>query len=118
MWPFPTIFCSTTWILGVQKIGSELSIPQGWRIFNCWKRSWLISWILTWVPIFKRGLRCWISRQWFANADLDKQASAIATGLKTDNKIDVKSDKEIIALIAYLQRIGKDIKLEPKTAIQ
>ena len=54
----------------------------------------------------------------FANADLDKQASAIATGLKTDNKIDVKSDKEIIALIAYLQRIGKDIKLEPKTAIQ
>ena len=56
--------------------------------------------------------------QWFANADLDKQASAIATGLKTDNKIDVKSDKEIIALIAYLQRIGKDIKLEPKTAIQ
>ncbi len=53
-----------------------------------------------------------------ANADLDKQASAIATGLKTDNKIDVKSDKEIIALIAYLQRIGKDIKLEPKTAIQ
>ena len=54
----------------------------------------------------------------FANADLDKQASAIATGLKTDNKIDVKSDKEIIALIAYLQRIGKDIKLEPKIAIQ
>ncbi len=54
----------------------------------------------------------------FANADLDKQASAIATGLKTDNKIDVKSDKEIIALIAYLQRIGKDIKLEPKTAIR
>ncbi len=53
-----------------------------------------------------------------ANADLDKQASAIATGLKTDNKIDVKSDKEIIALIAYLQRIGKDIKLEPKIAIQ
>ncbi|MFM2191520.1 MAG: hypothetical protein RLZZ118_477 [Bacteroidota bacterium] len=54
----------------------------------------------------------------FANADLDTQASAIATGLKTDNKIDVKSDKEIIALIAYLQRIGKDIKLEPKIAIQ
>ncbi|MBK8722286.1 MAG: cytochrome-c oxidase, cbb3-type subunit I [Saprospiraceae bacterium] len=48
-----------------------------------------------------------------ANDDLEKQAKTIADGLK-ENKIDVMSDKEIIALIAYLQRLGKDIKLENK----
>jgi cytochrome c oxidase cbb3-type subunit I/II len=49
-----------------------------------------------------------------ANADLIKQADAIAANLKKDN-ITIKSDKEIIALIAYLQRIGTDIKLSGKT---
>ena len=48
-----------------------------------------------------------------ANDDLEKQAKTIADGLK-ENKIDVMSDKEIIAMIAYLQRLGKDIKLENK----
>jgi len=48
-----------------------------------------------------------------ANDDLEKQAKKIADGLK-ENKIEVMSDKEIIALIAYLQRLGKDIKLENK----
>ncbi len=43
--------------------------------------------------------------------DLEKQAKGIANGLK-ENKIDIQPDKEIIAIIAYLQRIGKDIKLE------
>jgi cytochrome c oxidase cbb3-type subunit I/II len=45
----------------------------------------------------------------FANDDLDKQAKAIATDLK-ENKVEVKSDREIIAIIAYLQRLGTDIK--------
>ncbi|RYY36794.1 MAG: cytochrome-c oxidase, cbb3-type subunit II, partial [Sphingobacteriaceae bacterium] len=49
-----------------------------------------------------------------ANADLDKQAQAIADNLAKD-KIKVKSDKEIIAIIAYLQRLGTDIKAS-KTA--
>jgi cytochrome c oxidase cbb3-type subunit I/II len=40
--------------------------------------------------------------------DLQKQAEEIATTLKA-NGIEVKSDKEIIALIAYLQRLGTDI---------
>jgi cytochrome c oxidase cbb3-type subunit I/II len=44
-----------------------------------------------------------------ANADLDKQAREIAADLRA-NKIDVKSDREIIAIIAYLQRLGTDIK--------
>jgi cytochrome c oxidase cbb3-type subunit I/II len=48
-----------------------------------------------------------------ANQDLEKQAMQITKGLK-ENKIEIASDKEIIALIAYLQRIGTDIKLEPK----
>lgn len=44
-----------------------------------------------------------------ANKDLDKQAKAIAQDLQKNN-IKVKSDKEIVALIAYLQRLGTDIK--------
>ena len=31
------------------------------------------------------------------------------------DKIEIKSNKEIVALIAYLQRIGTDIKLEQKS---
>lgn len=49
-----------------------------------------------------------------ANADLEKQASQITATLKADG-IEVSEDAEIIALIAYLQRLGKDIKGE-KTA--
>jgi cytochrome c oxidase cbb3-type subunit I/II len=49
-----------------------------------------------------------------ANEDLMAQADKIAATLKTD-KIEISSKKEIIALIAYLQRMGKDIKAEPKT---
>ncbi|RVU02842.1 cytochrome-c oxidase, cbb3-type subunit I [Mucilaginibacter limnophilus] len=49
-----------------------------------------------------------------ANADLDKQAQGIAENLAKD-KIKVKSDKEIVAIIAYLQRLGTDIKTN-KTA--
>jgi len=48
-----------------------------------------------------------------ANDDLMKQANSIVKNLAND-KIKVKSDKEIIALIAYLQRVGTDIKLEQK----
>jgi cytochrome c oxidase cbb3-type subunit I/II len=44
-----------------------------------------------------------------ANRDLDTQAKEIADDLQKNN-IKVKSDKEIIALIAYLQRLGTDIK--------
>jgi cytochrome c oxidase cbb3-type subunit I/II len=49
-----------------------------------------------------------------ANEDLDKQASSIAASLKADG-IEVMEEAEIIALIAYLQRMGTDIKGE-KTA--
>jgi cytochrome c oxidase cbb3-type subunit I/II len=45
-----------------------------------------------------------------ANAELDNQAKAIADDLNKNN-IKVKSDKEIIAVIAYLQRLGTDIKV-------
>lgn len=50
-----------------------------------------------------------------ANAELTQQAEGIVQSLKND-KINIKGDREIIALIAYLQRVGKDIKLEQKTA--
>ena len=44
-----------------------------------------------------------------ANAKLDEQAKKISADLKQNN-IKVKSDREIIALIAYIQRLGTDIK--------
>jgi cytochrome c oxidase cbb3-type subunit I/II len=43
-----------------------------------------------------------------ANAALMKQANEIAASLKKDG-IDVPANKEIVALIAYLQRLGTDI---------
>jgi cytochrome c oxidase cbb3-type subunit I/II len=47
-----------------------------------------------------------------ANIDLMTQAKKIASGLAEQN-IKVEPQKEIIALIAYLQRMGKDIKGSP-----
>ncbi|MBC7418991.1 MAG: cytochrome-c oxidase, cbb3-type subunit II, partial [Pedobacter sp.] len=44
-----------------------------------------------------------------ANDDLVAQAEKIALDLKTNN-IKIKSDREIVAIIAYLQRLGTDIK--------
>jgi cytochrome c oxidase cbb3-type subunit I/II len=46
-----------------------------------------------------------------ANQDLMKQADGIAASLKADN-IETASNMEIIALIAYLQRLGVDINAE------
>jgi len=43
-----------------------------------------------------------------ANADLLKQARGITDNLKTDS-IRISPNKEVIALIAYLQRLGTDI---------
>ena len=43
--------------------------------------------------------------------DMEAQANEIAANLEKDG-IKTKSDREIIALIAYLQRLGKDIKEE------
>ena len=40
-----------------------------------------------------------------------KQAEGIPAELKKEG-IEVKSDKEIVALIAYLQRLGTDIKVK------
>lgn len=51
-----------------------------------------------------------------ANADLMRQADSIAGNLKKD-KIETPSNAEIIALIAYLQRLGKDIKGEPTKVV-
>jgi len=44
-----------------------------------------------------------------ANANLMAQAYKIQAGLKLA-KLEVAADAEIIALIAYLQRVGTDIK--------
>lgn len=50
-----------------------------------------------------------------ANKELTAQAEAISGRLRKD-KIEAPANREIIALIAYLQRIGTDIKLEQKAA--
>lgn len=46
-----------------------------------------------------------------AEADLQTQANSITKNLKSEG-VNTSSDKEIIALIAYLQRLGTDIKLK------
>jgi cytochrome c oxidase cbb3-type subunit I/II len=44
-----------------------------------------------------------------ANADLTLQANKIAANLKTAG-VEVMPESEMVALIAYLQRLGTDIK--------
>jgi len=48
-----------------------------------------------------------------ANDDLKQQADGISANLAKEG-IKVKSDREIVALIAYLQRLGTDIKNSPQ----
>jgi cytochrome c oxidase cbb3-type subunit I/II len=48
-----------------------------------------------------------------ANDDLLMQAATIKQNLKQD-KIETAKDMEIVALVAYMQRIGKDIKVDAK----
>ncbi|MBH2004547.1 MAG: cytochrome-c oxidase, cbb3-type subunit I [Sphingobacteriia bacterium] len=52
-----------------------------------------------------------------ANQDLQIQADEIATELKA-GKIKANSKKEIIALIAYLQRLGTDLKKAPEKEVK
>ncbi|RSK50015.1 cytochrome-c oxidase, cbb3-type subunit I [Hymenobacter rigui] len=47
--------------------------------------------------------------------DARRQAQGITAELKKE-EIDVMPDKEIVALIAYLQRLGTDIKVKPEQA--
>jgi cytochrome c oxidase cbb3-type subunit I/II len=51
-----------------------------------------------------------------ANDDLKVQAEAISAGLKV-NGIDVAASKQVIALIAYIQRLGTDVG-DSKTALK
>lgn len=51
-----------------------------------------------------------------AAEDMRKQAEGIAESLKKDG-IHTLADKEIVALIAYLQKLGKDIKVAPKEEV-
>ncbi|MDB6027905.1 MAG: cytochrome oxidase Cbb3, partial [Verrucomicrobiales bacterium] len=50
-----------------------------------------------------------------ALADMNEQAAKIVTNLQVGS-IKTEPDKEIVALIAYLQRLGTDIKAAPSTA--
>ena len=46
-----------------------------------------------------------------ALADLEAQAGETAARLQ-ESRVEVPADREIIALIAYLQRMGTDIRVE------
>jgi cytochrome c oxidase cbb3-type subunit I/II len=46
-------------------------------------------------------------------AELNKQANVIASGLRNSG-IQVEDQKQIIALIAYLQRLGTDVGANPE----
>ena len=47
-----------------------------------------------------------------ANDDLKKQAETIAASLRGTGVADAQPDREIIALIAYLQRLGTDVRTD------
>ncbi|MEM7108604.1 MAG: cytochrome-c oxidase, cbb3-type subunit I [Bacteroidota bacterium] len=47
-----------------------------------------------------------------ANEDLDAQAAEIVQSLMDEDGIEIAKEAEIIALIAYLQRLGTDIKVK------
>ena len=51
-----------------------------------------------------------------AEADLREQANRLARGL-ADGGLEAPSDREIVALIAYLQRLGTDIKVAPAASV-
>jgi len=51
-----------------------------------------------------------------AQADAEAQAARIVESLKGGSVQDARADTEIIALIAYLQRLGTDIKAAPAAA--
>ncbi|HEX8530593.1 MAG TPA: cytochrome-c oxidase, cbb3-type subunit I [Cytophagales bacterium] len=52
-----------------------------------------------------------------ANADLDGQAGQIVQRLE-EAGVHTSKDKEIVALIAYLQRLGTDIKVKEEMAVK
>jgi cytochrome c oxidase cbb3-type subunit I/II len=52
-----------------------------------------------------------------ALADMQQQAQQIVDQLKTEN-IETDPNLDIIALIAYLQRLGTDIKVPETAAVQ
>jgi cytochrome c oxidase cbb3-type subunit I/II len=52
-----------------------------------------------------------------ANADLSVQTAKIVASLKKDG-IEAVGDMEIIAVIAYLQRVGTDIKAAPAAVVE
>ncbi len=53
-----------------------------------------------------------------AMAKLDTQAKSVVRNLKIGSITNVPPDREIIALIAYLQRLGTDIKAAPTAPAQ
>lgn len=53
-----------------------------------------------------------------ANEELDAQALQIVKNLKDQDGIEVMPETEIVALIAYLQRLGTDIKVKPEQTAQ
>ncbi len=53
-----------------------------------------------------------------AEALVEEQAMAIAAELNEDPDIQVSHKEEIIAMIAYLQRLGTDIKVKPEQVAQ
>jgi cytochrome c oxidase cbb3-type subunit I/II len=53
-----------------------------------------------------------------ATESIKKQSKIIVENLKKERKINVNPDLEIIAMIAYLQRLGTDIKVEKQQTVQ
>ena len=61
------------------------------------------------VAMRKLGVPYQAGYEQIAVDDLNTQAQSIANALNQEEDIDVKGDEEIIALIAYLQKLGTGI---------
>ncbi|BDD06317.1 cytochrome-c oxidase, cbb3-type subunit I [Aureibacter tunicatorum] len=83
--------------------------PYPWLIENDLDKSTT----MTKIRVMKEVMGVPYTNEELAGADdlLDAQAKAIAENLKEEG-IKVSKDKEIIALIAYLQRLGTDIEVK------
>ena len=58
------------------------------------------------------GVPYQVGYEQIANDDLMAQANQIADALNAEEDINTSAEKEIIALIAYLQRLGTDINVD------
>lgn len=100
-------------MLDPQKVNEQSIMPKyPWLIENDLDLKYLEDKINAMITLGVPYSADYASR---ARADLEEQAKEIADGLVASGIEDASPEKEIIALIAYLQRLGTDIMVPEDT---